>query len=271
MRNNIIMPTGFSRSASRINLYNTCPRCFYLKYILWTPYTDEQTWLYDYGNKIHNSIESLSLGNQIDYEVSDFDWDEEKYQKYYEHMVLYRERLGDQNVVSEIEFLYQDEDITDPIYWFFDWIILQKKVNWKIRAVKILQDQLLRYVENEKEEISEIPSKFGYIGGIEILWFVEFKTQAKTRSYNDIKTNTQFAIYNHIKNIIAPDTNYTLLCFNTKDWKLQKAMLTNTEQDYEKVKNKIKEISEKMKWSDDRVSSCWYYSQYASICKDFTF
>ena len=256
-------PHSLYTSASRIRLYQTCKRCYYLKYILNTPETDDNDWLYDYGNKVHHTIESMIDWLGVTYNKQDLG---DKYQSYLTHIKDMKKFIKNKIISTEVEFYYQWDNPL-PIFWFFDGVIFEKKSKyWKPVAVKIDWDNILRYFVDHNNQTQKIKSKKGYAGDVKIVWLMEIKTSSSKWSHNSIMTNTQFAIYNHIKNVIAWDINFFLLSLST--WQnLQQFLIRTPELQYERVQAIIKEIEN----NKERPSQCWYGSPYQSICKDFTF
>lgn len=284
--NSLIQPTGFSWSASRIWLFEQCQKCFYLKYILKTPEIDKDPFVFAYGTAVHETIESISLWDEVTcFDIEYFQWDEKRHESYKEHINKYKSGFvkEDEVLISEIEFIRQDPKQKYPYYWFLDWLVFSssilediKKV-WIPKAVEINEDwSLTRHCIlhiDWKEIVNKYISPNWYFGISKVKKLQEMKTQAAKWSVNAIKTNNQFTLYHKLKDVFfGKDVLMQLINFY-RDPKpdIQKERISKTELDYQKFDDKVIKITESMEANNyNPISTCSYFSGYKDICPFIT-
>ena len=283
-KNTFLMPEGFYVSASKINLFNQCEKCFYLKYVLWVPAPYDDDTPYNYGKAVHNTVDAISQWQWYDASIEDFNTDDD-YKTYMLHKdMIEREFAGIEWLpwnffVPEIEFVSKIDWV--PVYWFFDWLMFDNQYQKELeirkfipRAVEMQENWkwLLWYWFDSNWEKKVITSEIWKFWESKILKLVEMKTQANKWSYNSIKTNYQFMLYWMVKEKFFWDILFQLVNFYRKPmpW-IQKERIVIDENQEKILTDKIKEIERKCKDNSFKnESTCWHFSPYKEICQNFT-
>lgn len=283
-----LMPEGFYISASRINLYNQCEKCFYLKYVLWVPAPVDDSTPYNYGNAVHNTVDAISQWKNLEVSKEQFNSPED-YDAYLWHRALIEREFAQtewmpQYFVPEVEFVREIAGV--PVYWFLDWVVFDDYFARELetrdfipRAVEIKDSKLTkswkilnRHWTDSKWEHRIITSDLGKFGESNILRVVEMKTQANKRSYNAIKTNYQFMLYGMVNDEFFGGKLFQLINFYRKPFPwIQKERIVIDDKQCRLLTNKIVEIYDKYKnGTFSNVSTCWHFSPYREICQNFT-
>ena len=286
-QNTYLMPEWFYISASRINLYNQCEKCFYLKYILGVPAPTDDSTPFKYGTAVHNTVDAISQWKNYEVKKEDLN-SEEDYKSYLWHKELIEKEFAQEwevddmlksYFVPEIEFVAKMCDM--PVYWFLDWLVFDHNFKRELeirdfvpRAVERQStgQGLLWYWTDSKWEKKVITSEIWKFGESQILKLVEMKTQANKRSYNAIKTNYQFMLYWMINEAFFDNVLFQLVNFyrKPKPW-VQKERIEIDSNQRQMLLDKILEIKQKYETNTFRnESTCGHFSPYKWVCENFS-
>lgn len=266
MRKNKLQPECFYWSASRMNLWNDCQTCFWMKYIDKIKPTREHDY-FDYGRAIHETIEAMGKGENAEVlkhgvlEMKDFGF----FLKFQEHISKYQElkdRLKMKNGANEVEFLVETQ-MPDPfregrnllLYGFFD------RVEYSPSTKTV--PQAISYVNGKLESFDKVGKP---VKNFRIMKLTEFKTKCGRWSLRDIRNNYQFAIYQYAVLKLNKGRKFFFQLINfvkngKLDIQIEKANLTegkladqikNTEDVIENIQNK--KVNPK--------STCGFFSPY---------
>lgn len=274
-----LRPEGFSRSASRIWLFEQCQKCFYLKYILGMPEPEKDISVFSYGTAVHETIEAMSQWLKKEFPLEHFN-DAKAYENYKRHIEIYDNSwVWDWVLVNEIEFIRHDEHQKFPYYGFLDWIVFDKAILECIpvhgypRAVQILENGNLLWTCIRWDGIHKVESANWYFWWAKVIKLQEMKTQAQKWSYNKIKVNDQFTLYHQVKDIFfGTDVIMQLInFFREPSAGIQKERIHKTQLDYDKLRAKVQNIQSII--DEDMyspISTCSYFGPFRDICPSFT-
>lgn len=258
--------------------WETCQKCFWLKYIDKVPVGDRDTYPFDYGSFIHDSIETGQLDvNDLLAKTGNFEHAEmaEIHIQKYKEMV---EKLKLVNGVNEVEFSLElpHPDPTQPdrhivLYGFFDRIEYTPQTKVLPKAIKVVLDdskpKVFLNITAYDDEGNEIKTPW------EILKMVEYKTKASKWSIREIQKSYQFSLYKYVLREIAGKDVFSQLLVFVKDKKKPDVQIERIDRDPKSLDDflmKTRKVLDKIRKKEvNPISTCGYFSEYKSICPEF--